>query len=107
MVNYTLTLDCCRQPTRCLRVRKRAKTKDTLPELHYSWAGTMAAAPVNKRTIYWEDGKVRTIDQRKLPASFEMVSLYTLAEVGSAIKTMLIRGAPAIGQCLPLRLVCV
>jgi methylthioribose-1-phosphate isomerase len=37
------------------------------------------------------------IDQRKLPASEIYVSCKTAQEVAKAIKTMVIRGAPAIG----------
>src|SRR5438128_6256224 len=37
------------------------------------------------------------IDQRKLPASEVYVSCKTAQEVAKAIKTMVIRGAPAIG----------
>lgn len=48
-------------------------------------------------TIEWNDDAVVMIDQRKLPASEVYVSCRTAAEVARAIKTMVIRGAPAIG----------
>jgi methylthioribose-1-phosphate isomerase len=48
-------------------------------------------------TIDWKDDAVVMIDQRKLPASEVYVSCKTAAEVAKAIKTMVIRGAPAIG----------
>jgi methylthioribose-1-phosphate isomerase len=48
-------------------------------------------------TIEWKDDAVVMIDQRKLPASEVYVSCNTAAEVAKAIKTMVIRGAPAIG----------
>ncbi|HEV3485080.1 MAG TPA: S-methyl-5-thioribose-1-phosphate isomerase, partial [Vicinamibacterales bacterium] len=48
-------------------------------------------------TIEWKDDAVVMIDQRKLPTSEVYVSCRTAAEVAKAIKTMVIRGAPAIG----------
>ena len=48
-------------------------------------------------TIEWKDDAVVMIDQRKLPASEVYVTCKTANEVAKAIKTMLIRGAPAIG----------
>jgi methylthioribose-1-phosphate isomerase len=48
-------------------------------------------------TIAREDGAVVMIDQRKLPAEEVYVRCETAAEVARAIKTMVIRGAPAIG----------
>ena len=48
-------------------------------------------------TIDWKDDAVVMIDQRKLPSAEVYVSCRTAAEVAKAIKTMVIRGAPAIG----------
>jgi methylthioribose-1-phosphate isomerase len=48
-------------------------------------------------TIDWKDDTVVMIDQRKLPAVEVYVTCRTAAEVAKAIKTMVIRGAPAIG----------
>ena len=48
-------------------------------------------------TIAREDSAVVMIDQRKLPAEEVYVRCETAAEVARAIKTMVIRGAPAIG----------
>jgi methylthioribose-1-phosphate isomerase len=48
-------------------------------------------------TIAREDDAVVMIDQRKLPARELYVRCKTAAEVARAIKTMVIRGAPAIG----------
>jgi methylthioribose-1-phosphate isomerase len=48
-------------------------------------------------TIDWNDDGVVMIDQRKLPAAEVYVTCRTAAEVAKAIKTMVIRGAPAIG----------
>jgi methylthioribose-1-phosphate isomerase len=48
-------------------------------------------------TIEWRDTEVVMIDQRKLPAEEIYVHCKTAPEVARAIKTMVIRGAPAIG----------
>jgi len=48
-------------------------------------------------TIAREDDVVVMIDQRKLPAQEIYVRCRTAVEVARAIKTMVIRGAPAIG----------
>jgi methylthioribose-1-phosphate isomerase len=51
------------------------------------------------RTINWEypTQQVKRIDQRRLPASLEWISCTTANYVAKAIRTMAIRGAPAIG----------
>jgi len=49
------------------------------------------------RTIEWQDGKVRLIDQLKLPHEFIILEYTDWHGVADAIKTMKIRGAPAIG----------
>jgi methylthioribose-1-phosphate isomerase len=48
-------------------------------------------------TIEWKDETVVMIDQRKLPVSEVYVTCRTAVEVAKAIRTMVIRGAPAIG----------
>jgi len=48
-------------------------------------------------TIEWKDDAVVMIDQRKLPSAEVYVSCRTANEVARAIKSMVIRGAPAIG----------
>jgi methylthioribose-1-phosphate isomerase len=48
-------------------------------------------------TIEWNDKGVVMIDQRKLPGAEVYVTCKTPQEVAKAIKTMVIRGAPAIG----------
>jgi len=46
----------------------------------------------------WMDGKtVKLIDQTLLPHEFRIRELKSVAEVAEAIKTMVVRGAPAIG----------
>src|SRR3989440_9255999 len=48
-------------------------------------------------TIAREDDAVVMVDQRKLPAQEVYVRCRTAPEVAKAIRTMVIRGAPAIG----------
>jgi methylthioribose-1-phosphate isomerase len=48
-------------------------------------------------TIAYEDDVVVMVDQRKLPSAEVYVRCKTAMEVAKAIKTMVIRGAPAIG----------
>jgi methylthioribose-1-phosphate isomerase len=48
-------------------------------------------------TIEWNDDAVVMIDQRKLPGAEVYVKCRTPKDVAKAIKTMVIRGAPAIG----------
>ena len=51
------------------------------------------------RTIFWDFEKhvLCMIDQHRLPAALEVVSLNTHWEVAEAIRNMTVRGAPAIG----------
>jgi methylthioribose-1-phosphate isomerase len=49
------------------------------------------------RTIEWDDGVVKMIDQRKLPREYVIVQFTDYREVARAITEMTIRGAPAIG----------
>jgi methylthioribose-1-phosphate isomerase len=48
-------------------------------------------------TVAWEGEAIRMVDQRKLPATETYVVCRTVNDVAKAIKTMVIRGAPAIG----------
>lgn len=49
------------------------------------------------RTVWFRDGQIHTINQLRLPESFEIVKIDHVEEVIKAIQTMVIRGAPAIG----------
>jgi methylthioribose-1-phosphate isomerase len=49
------------------------------------------------KTIEWTDDGVRMIDQLKLPMQEVYVTCRTYQEVAEAIRSMVIRGAPAIG----------
>jgi methylthioribose-1-phosphate isomerase len=49
------------------------------------------------RTVEWRNGHVRMIDQTQLPNRFVYVNLKDYRQVSNAIRTMVVRGAPAIG----------
>jgi methylthioribose-1-phosphate isomerase len=49
------------------------------------------------KTIEWKDNKVIMIDQTRLPTEEIYLEFTSFEEVADAIKTMVIRGAPAIG----------
>ncbi len=49
------------------------------------------------RTVEWKDNKVRMIDQTKLPNELVFVEYDDFNQVADAIKTLVVRGAPAIG----------
>jgi len=48
-------------------------------------------------TLRWRDGRLELIDQRLLPGRVEYLSCSSAAEVAVAIRSMAVRGAPAIG----------
>ena len=48
-------------------------------------------------TLRWADGKLEMIDQRILPTRFEYLSFNSAQAVADGIRTMVVRGAPAIG----------
>jgi len=52
---------------------------------------------LNFKTIEWAFGIVRILDQTKLPEKTLYINCKTFQDVAKAIKTMQIRGAPAIG----------
>jgi methylthioribose-1-phosphate isomerase len=49
------------------------------------------------RTVEWRNGHVRMIDQTQIPNRFVYVNLKNYREISKAIRTMVVRGAPAIG----------
>lgn len=49
------------------------------------------------RTVWWEDGTVRLIDQLRLPQDVVIADCRTAVDVADAIRSMRLRGAPAIG----------
>lgn len=48
-------------------------------------------------TLRWRDGHLEMIDQRVLPARFEYLIYSSASEVAEGIRSMVVRGAPAIG----------
>ena len=48
-------------------------------------------------TLEWTDNGVRFLDQTKLPTEESYVTAATYQQVADAIRTMIVRGAPAIG----------
>jgi methylthioribose-1-phosphate isomerase len=58
---------------------------------------TSKAVKEDLQTIRWREGRPEMIDQRALPAYFAYLSADSAASVANAIRTMVVRGAPAIG----------
>ncbi len=48
-------------------------------------------------TVGWQDGCVRLLDQRRLPEEVRYLDCTDYREVAEAIRTLAVRGAPAIG----------
>src|SRR3954463_13194539 len=48
-------------------------------------------------TIEWREGAVRMIDQRVLPGRLAFLEARTVDELCDAIRTLAVRGAPALG----------
>ncbi|MCL5257082.1 MAG: S-methyl-5-thioribose-1-phosphate isomerase [Chloroflexi bacterium] len=49
------------------------------------------------KTVEWHDGTVKMIDQSRLPSEVVVLELHDYKEVADAIRTLKVRGAPAIG----------
>jgi methylthioribose-1-phosphate isomerase len=49
------------------------------------------------RTLWFEDSALHLLDQRRLPAHAEIVTVRSARETAQAIRDMVVRGAPAIG----------
>jgi len=48
-------------------------------------------------SIEWVDGRVRLVDQRRLPMELAHLDVGTVEELCEAIRTLAVRGAPALG----------
>ncbi len=48
-------------------------------------------------TLRWREGRLEMVDQRVLPMQFEYLAYANAKEVAEGIRTMVVRGAPAIG----------
>ena len=57
----------------------------------------VARAPLS--SVLWDDGAPLIVDQRRLPGELLHWRLSTVDEVVDAIRTLAVRGAPAIGIC--------
>jgi methylthioribose-1-phosphate isomerase len=57
----------------------------------------MAEKTHSLRTVEWKDNKVIMIDQTRLPNELVFVEYENYNDVARAIKTLVVRGAPAIG----------
>jgi methylthioribose-1-phosphate isomerase len=57
----------------------------------------MNQAASSVETLRWRHGKLEMIDQRVLPARFEYIAYDSAAAVAEGIRSMVVRGAPAIG----------
>jgi methylthioribose-1-phosphate isomerase len=49
------------------------------------------------RTVEWDNGSVKMIDQRLLPTEYKVVTFTDVDGVATSIREMYVRGAPAIG----------
>lgn len=49
------------------------------------------------QTVWWEDNRVRMIDQPRLPHAFRIVDMASYRDTAAAIRDMTVRGAGAIG----------
>lgn len=49
------------------------------------------------RAVWFQDGKIRMIDQRELPAKIVLVDFDNYLDIAEAIRNMTTRGAPSIG----------
>jgi len=48
-------------------------------------------------TLRWQGGRLEMIDQRVLPAEFQYLTYHGAADTAEGIRSMVVRGAPAIG----------
>jgi methylthioribose-1-phosphate isomerase len=53
--------------------------------------------PTHVYPVVWQDDHVRLIDQTRLPAEYSIVEIHRCEDMATAIQTMIVRGAPAIG----------
>ncbi|HYC07211.1 MAG TPA: S-methyl-5-thioribose-1-phosphate isomerase [Candidatus Binatia bacterium] len=68
-------------------------------------ANPAPGAPAGFRTAYrWDGDRLYLVDQRQLPGVLTEISCETGAEVAWALKEMVIRGAPAMGQAAAIGL---
>jgi methylthioribose-1-phosphate isomerase len=49
------------------------------------------------RSVEWKEDSIKILNQQLIPNSVEFLTLETIEDVWDAIKTLKVRGAPAIG----------
>jgi methylthioribose-1-phosphate isomerase len=56
-------------------------------------------------SLSWDDAAVVAVDQRALPGEYRVLRLETVGQLIEGIRSLAIRGAPAIGRArrLPVR----
>ena len=52
---------------------------------------------LGERTLDWAAGRLRIVDQTRLPAAYEILEIDNVADLVDAIRRLAVRGAPAIG----------
>ena len=52
---------------------------------------------LGERSLEWADGRLRIVDQTRLPDAYEVVAIDRVADLVDAIRRLAVRGAPAIG----------
>lgn len=57
----------------------------------------MSSTPAQVYPVVWQADRVLLIDQNRLPNEYAMVEISRYKDMARAIKTMIVRGAPAIG----------
>jgi len=65
----------------------------------------MGSKPAAYRSLEWQDSVLRVLDQRRLPTETVYLDLDTVDAVVDAIRTLTVRGAPAIGAAAAYGLV--
>jgi len=86
------------KPERSLTRRvKRASLRETRQGRRVNTINKM-----NIRTIDWKNGRVRIIDQTKLPQKLVYLNIDKIGVLSRAIKIMQVRGAPALGAAAAL-----
>lgn len=63
---------------------------------------TPVRSPHPNSSLGWEDGSILVVDQRELPREHRVLRLRTVDQLLEAIRTLAIRGAPAIGLAAAL-----
>ena len=79
---------------------RRAAPKVNSTAAHQGQSAPGSPAPgegPSVQTLRWRDGHLEMIDQRVLPQRFEYLRYGNAAEVAEGIRSMVVRGAPAIG----------